>query len=150
MNFDVRFGQLVTQSGIDRESRRDLIRILHIPVRVVAANTARKIANTLQENHRLPGKEAGECVRYREWLEYEEAVARNPLQHVDLLMLESAAELQLMFAVHPAQRSGVIEDIFVSVSRSCDRISNRGIAIHLDEWRSSGNIETRLVLKSKA
>ena len=149
MNFGIRDGQLVTQSGIDRESRRDLIRILHVQVRIVAANTAREIADALQEDDRLPGEEAGERVRNREWREYEEAVGRNPLQHVDLLMLISSAEFHCVLAAHPAHRSGVIKDVFVGVAWAGDRITNRGIAIYLDEWRSSGDSETRFVLESK-
>ena len=114
------------------KSRRDLIRILHVPVRIVAANIAREIADTLQEDDRLPGEEAGECVRYREWREYEEPVGCDPLQHIDLLMLVSAAEFQLVLAAHPAQRSGVIEDVFVGVARAGDRITNRRYS-HLPE-----------------
>ena len=142
MNFGVRFGQFVTQSRIDCESRRDLIRILHVQVRIVAANAAGEIADTLQEDDRLPGEKAGERVRYREWREYEEAVGRNPLQHVDLLTLLSAAEFQRVLAVHPGQGSGVVKDVFVGVARAGDRITNRGIAIHLDEWRPRGDIKT--------
>ena len=99
-------------------SRRDLIRILHVPVSVVAANAAREIADALQEDDRLPNEEAGERVRHREGHEYEEAVGGDPLQHVDLLMLVSAAEFQLVLAAHPAQRRGVIEDIFIGVART--------------------------------
>src|SRR3984885_5483390 len=103
MNFGVRFWQFVTQSRIDRESRRDLIRILHVQVRIVAPNATGEIADTLQEDDRLPGEKAGERVRYREWREYEEAIGRNPLQHVDLLTLISAAEFQCVLAAHPGQ-----------------------------------------------
>ena len=111
MNFSVWLGQFVTKPGIDCESRRDLIRVLHVPVRIVAANTARKVADPLQEDDRLPGEEAGERVCNWEWHKDEEAVRRDPLQHVDLLMLVPSPEFQLVFASHPAQGSGVIEDI---------------------------------------
>ena len=56
--------------------------------------------------------------------EYKEAIGCDPLQHVDLLILVSAAEFQLVLAANPAQRSGVIEDIFVGVARAGDRITN--------------------------
>ena len=118
-------GQLVAQSRIDRESRRDFVGILHVPVRIVAANIAREIADTLQEDDRLPGEEAGERVRYREWREYEEAVGCDPLQYIDLLILVSAAEFQLVLAAYPAQRSREIEDVFVGVARAGDRITNQ-------------------------
>ena len=117
---------------------------------MVAANIARKIADTLQEDDRLPGEETGERVSYREWREYEKAVGCDPLQHVDLLILVSAAKFQRVLTTHPTQRSRVIEDVFVGIARAGDRITNEGIAIHLDEWRSSGDCETRLVLESKA
>src|ERR1700722_2977264 len=150
MNFGIRFGQLVTQSGIDGEMRRDLIRILHVPVPIVAANTAREIADALQEDDRLAREEAGERVCYRKGREYEEAVGRDPLQHVDLLTLVAAAKFQLVLAVNPAQRCGEIVDIFVGVARAGDRITYRGIAVYLNKGRSSGDIETRRVFKSKA
>ena len=150
MNFGVRFRQLVTQSGIDCESGCGSIRILHVPVRIVAANAAREIADTLEEDDRLPGEEAGECVCYWEWREDKEAVGRDTLQHVDVLMLIPAAKFELMLAVYPTQRCGVIEDIFVGVTRTRDWITNSGIAVHLDEWRSGGDVEARRVLKSKA
>src|ERR1700752_555660 len=101
MNFGVRVGQVVTQSGIDCESRRGLIRILHVQIRIVAANATREVADTLKEDDWLPGEEAGERVRYWKWREYEEAVGRNPLQHVDLLTLVPAAEFQRVPAAHP-------------------------------------------------
>ena len=150
VRFGGRHGQLVAQSGIDRESGRGLVGILHVSVCIVAANMAREITDTLQEDDRLPGEKAGERVCYREWREYEEAVGCDPLQHVDLLMLISAAKLELIFAAHPAQRCGVIEDVFVRVARASDRISYCRITIHLDERRSSGDLETRRVLESKA
>ena len=128
----------------------DFIRILRVPVRIVAANTAREIADTLQEDDRLPGKKASECVCYWERLEYEEAVGRDPLQHIDLLMLVSAAEFQRVLTTHPSQRSRVVEDVVVGVTRSRDRITNIGITIHLDERWSGSDVETRLVLESKA
>src|ERR1700722_7292014 len=149
MNFGIRFGQLVTQSGIDGEMRRDLIRILHVHVPIVTANTAREIADALQEDDRLPKEEAGECVRHRERHENEEAVGRDPLQHVDLLTLVAAAEFQLVLAAHPAQRCGEIVDIFEGVARAGDRITHRGIAVYLNKWRPSSDIETRRVFKSK-
>src|SRR5450631_2450902 len=114
--------------------RRDLIRILHVRVPIVAANTAREIADALQENDRLPGEEAGERVRYRERREYKEAVGRDPLQHVDFLALVAATEFQLVLAAHPAQRCGEIVDIFVGVARPGDRITHRGIAVYLNKW----------------
>src|ERR1700744_3789204 len=150
MNFGIRFGQLVTQSGIDGEVRRDLIRILHVPVRIVAANTAREIADALQEDDRLTCEEAGERVRYRKRREHKEAVGRDPLKDVDLLTLVATAEFQLVLATHPAQRPGEIVDIFVGVARAGDRIAHRGIAAYLNKWRSSRDIETRGVLKSEA
>src|ERR1700751_2067059 len=108
MNFGVRFGQVVTQSGIDCESRRDLIRILYVQVRIVAANATREVADTLQEEDRRPGEEDGARVRYWKGREYEEAVGREPLQHVDLLALISATEFQRVPAAYPGQRTGVI------------------------------------------
>src|ERR1700722_7375026 len=129
--------------------RRDLIRILHVPVPIVAANTAREIADALQEDDRLAREEGGERVRYRERCEYEEAVGRDPLQHVDLLTLVAAAEFQLVLAAHPAQRCREIVDIFEGVARAGDRITHRGIAVYLNKWRPSSDIETRRVFKSK-
>src|SRR5450631_4380869 len=129
--------------------RRHLIRILHVHVPIVAANTAREIADALQEDNRLPKEEAGECVRYRERHEYKESVGRDPLQHVDLLTLVPAAEFQLVLAAHPTQRCGEIVDIFVGVARAGDRITDRGIAVYLNKWWSSSDIETRRVFKSK-
>src|SRR3984957_20134328 len=129
--------------------RRDLIRILHVRVSIVAANTAREIADALQEDDRLPGEEACERVRYRERREYEEAVGRDPLQHVNLLTLVAAAKFQVVLAVHPAQRCGEIVDIFVGVARAGDRITHRGIAVYLNKCRSSSDIETRRVFKPK-
>ena len=102
MNLGVWERQLVAQSRIDGDSRRDLICILHVCIRIVAANAAREIADTLQEDDRLAGEETGERIGYREWLEYEEAVGRDPLQHVYLLMLISASEFQRVLAVYPA------------------------------------------------
>src|SRR5271163_4090795 len=129
--------------------RRDLIRVLHISVRTVAANTARKIADALQEDHGLPSEKAGECICDRERLEHEEAVARDPLQHIDLLALVSAAEFQLVLAAHPAQRSRQVVDIFIGVARAGDWITHLGIAVYLNKWRSGSDIETRGVFKSK-
>ena len=81
---------------------------------------------------------------------YEEAVGRNPLQHVDLLILVSATKFQRVLAANPAQRPGVIKDIFVGVARAGDWITNIGIATHLDEWQPDGDIETRFVLEPNA
>src|SRR3984957_12201636 len=150
MNFGIMIGQLVTQSGIDGEMRRDLIRILHVPVRIVAANTTREIADALQEDDRLTCEEAGECGRYRKRREHKEPVGRDPLKNVDFLTLVATAEFQLVLATHPAQRPGEIVDIFVGISRASDRITHRGIAAYLNKWRSSSDIETRGVFKSKA
>src|SRR5450755_185271 len=147
--FGVRHGQFVAQSGIDCESRAELVRILHVRVRLVAANIAREIADTLQKDDRLPSEETGESVSNRERREYEKAVGCDPLQHVDLLILVSAAKFQRVLPTHPTQRSRVVEDVFIGIARAGDWIPNEGIAIHLDEWRSSGNFETRLVLESK-
>src|ERR1700691_6147290 len=129
--------------------RRDPIRVLHVPVPIVAANTAREIADALQEDHGLPSEEAGECICNRERREYEEAVGRDPLQYIDLLTLVSAAEFQFVLAAHPGQRSRQIIDIFIGVARAGDRITHLGIAVYLNKWRSSSDIETRVVLKSK-
>ena len=118
-----------------------------VPVRIVAANAAREIADALQEDDRLSGEEAGESIRDREGCEDEEAVGRDSLQHVDVLMLVSAAEFQLVLAAHPAERCGVVEDIFEGVAGAGDRITHCGIAIHLNEWRSRGDLETRLCIE---
>src|ERR1700677_718682 len=129
--------------------RRDLIRVLHIPVRIVAANTAGKIADALQEDHGLSSEEAGECICDREGREYKEAVGRDPLQRIDLLALVSAAEFQFVLAAHPGERSRHIVDIFIGVARAGDRITHLGIAVYLNKWWSGSDIETRGVLKSK-
>src|ERR1700689_5347921 len=129
--------------------RRDLIRVLHVPVPIVAANTAREIADALQEDHGLPSEEAGECVCDRERREYEETVGRDPLQHIDRLALVSAAEFQLVLAAHPAQRSRQVVDIFIGVARAGDWITHLGIAVYFNKWRSGGDIDTRGVIKSK-
>src|ERR1700689_1429299 len=129
--------------------RRDLIRVLHIPVPIVAANTAREIADALQEDHGLPSEEAGECICDRERLEYEEAVGRDALQHIDLLALVSAAEFQLVLAAHPGQRSRQVVDIFIGVARAGDRITHLGIAVYLNKWWSGRDLQTRGVFKSK-
>src|SRR5271165_3369498 len=129
--------------------RLDPIRVLRVPVAIVAPNAAREIADALQEDHGLPSEEAGECICDRERLEYEEAVGRDPLQRIDLLALVSAAEFQLVLAAHPAQRSRQVVDIFIGVARAGDRITHLGIAVYLDKWRSGSDSETRGVIKSK-
>src|ERR1700678_4443801 len=129
--------------------RFDPIRVLHVPVPIVATNTAREIADALQEDHGLPSEEAGECICDGERREYEEAVGRDPLQHIDLLALVSAAEFQLVLAAHPAQRSRQVVDIFIGVARAGDRITYVGIAVYLDKWRSGSDSETRCVVESK-
>ena len=66
------------------------------------------------------------------------------------LVLVAAAEFQIVLAANPAQRSGVIEYILVGIPRAGDGIAHRRIAIHLDERRPGGNIETGLVLEPQA
>src|SRR5271170_944690 len=123
--------------------RLDPIRVLHVPVRIVAANTAREITDALQEDHGLPSEEAGKCICDRERREYEEAVGRDPLQHIDPLVLVSAAEFQFVLAAHPAQRTRQVVDIFIGVARAGDRVTDVGIAVYLNKWRSGSDSETR-------
>src|SRR6201999_2941856 len=142
VNLGIGLGQFVTQSRIDGEMRRDFIRVLYIYVPIVAANAAREVADALQEDDRLPHEKAGERVGHRERREHKEAVGRDALQHVNLLALVSTAELQLVLAAHPTQRSRNVVNIFIGVARYGDRIPHFGIAAYLYERRSGGNIET--------
>ena len=57
----------------------------------------------------------------REGHEDKKSVGSDALQHVDVLMLEAAAEFQFVLSAHPAQGSVVVICIFVSATRSGDR-----------------------------
>ena len=83
-----------------------------------------EIAAALQKHDRQTPQEAGECVRYREWRKYKEAVCRDALQRIHLQMLISAAEFHLVCAAHPAQRAGIIKGVFVGIAWAGDRIAN--------------------------
>jgi len=98
----------------------------------------------------LPGEKAGKRIGHRKWREDEESVGGNALQHIDALMLVATAKLELMPAMHPGQRSGVVKNIFVRVARPGDWVADRRIAVHLDKRRPHGNIEAGRVLKTKS
>ena len=103
------------------------------------------------EENRLAKQEASERIRDNgKSREHKEAVGRNTLQHVHLQVLVTAAELEFVPTVHPAQRTGIIKRILVGVPRPRDWISNGGVAIDLNEWGPGGGVQAWLVTKTEA
>src|SRR4029077_11940603 len=78
------------------------------------------------------------------------AIRSNALEGIDLVAAKTSTELQFMTAANPAQRTGNIKRILVRVARPGDGIADGGIPAHLNERRSGGRREGRLVFEAQA
>ena len=74
----------------------DLPSVLTVQVKRLAAQSPVKVPPSLQKNYRLAKEEARKRVAERECRKYKEAVRRDALQHVNLVVLITAAELNLV------------------------------------------------------
>src|SRR4030095_15076975 len=149
MDFSVGEWKIVTQSEVQGQMRRDLVSILRISIQSVAADAARKISAALQEEDRGAKQEAGKGVRdYRKGSEDKETIGGNSLQHIDLKALVSAAEFEFVIATGPADVSGRVKGVLVTVARASDWIAHRGVSVDLNEGRTDRHFETGIVFKA--
>src|SRR5271168_1965249 len=65
-------------------------------------------------------------------------------------MLISAPKFKFMTAMHPAQRSRVVEGILIGVARPGNRIADGSVARHLNGGRAYGQVQAGLVLEAEA
>ena len=65
-------------------------------------------------------------------------------------MLVSTADFELVLAVDPAQRAGVVEGILITVAWARYGIAYGRVTVDLNERWSHGCVETGLVLESQA
>ena len=151
MDLGVGEWEFVTQSDIQRQTRRCFVRVLDVAVQRIASDTAGKIAAALEKENGLAEQKARKRIRHnRKRRKNKETVGRNALQDIDLQMLVTSAELDFVAAVHPTERGGIVKRILVRVARPRNRISDGGIPVHLNERRTYGSIQARLIAKTKA
>src|SRR6185312_12702790 len=142
--------QIITQAKVQGEPRGRLERILDIRVHGISPDTAFKITQALQKDDRLAKQEAGERIGYDGWRrENKEAIAGDALQRVDLEALVSASEFELVTAAHPAQRTGDVVSILISIARPRNRIADGGIACHLNGGRTYGQVQAGSVSEAE-
>src|SRR5882762_3843342 len=109
-----------------------------------------KLPPPLQKDHRFPGQKAGKAIAVGKVGEHKEAIGCDPLQGVDLVAPEPAAELQLMVSAYPAQGAGQVEGVLIGIPWSRDRVADRGVPAHLDERRPGSGPKRGLILKAQA
>src|SRR5260221_12073374 len=148
-DFGVRERNFVTQAVVQSKARIDFERILRVDVEVISAQAAPKISATLQEENRLSDFKTRKRVCNRRIHENQNAIARDSLQHVDLIVTVAASEFHFVASANPGERTVQIESVFVSVARTRDRISNGSKACDLNKWRAEGRVERRFVGKTE-
>src|SRR5262249_24437829 len=99
--------------------------------------------------NRLADHEIGERIVERERSKNKETICRDALQHIDVLMLKAAAELQFMTSAYPAQRAGVVVSILITASRSGDGRAHSRITAD-DKVRSpGGDTQAGIIVKAQ-
>ncbi len=116
--------QLVAKTEVQRQPRRDLVRILAVQIESSVADVALEITSTLQKDHWLARQEAGKRVGVGETSEHKKTVRSDALQAIDLVKAKTSAKFHFVAAMDPAQRSGEVIGILKRIARSRNGVSD--------------------------
>ena len=100
---------LVAKAEVQSQARGGLVSVLDVSIQRPVADVAVEIASALKKHHRIGRKKAGKTVVVEEarerWdaREYEESVAGNALQGIDLVEAKASAKFRFVVAADPTQ-----------------------------------------------